>query len=164
MVCFQSFKFILSICFCFINRLCLGKQDPLPEPEALDLPEDLQLDDGEAKDNDQNEENPFDVDAMKGIYYFVYSIHLFGGFVHLFISFPSFSSELLPPKDTEEEKADEKADEPNEETKSEEETEEGDEDEEVGKKRNEENDETGEEELPEDVEEEKEDGLLTISM
>ncbi|KAK7603581.1 hypothetical protein V9T40_003580 [Parthenolecanium corni] len=109
-----------------------GKQDPLPEPEALDLPEDLQLDDGEAKDNDQNEENPFDIDAMK---------------------------ELMPPKDTAEENAEEKADEQTEETKSEEaENEEGDEDEEVGKKSNEENTETGEEEEPADVENEKEDG------
>lgn len=55
------------------NRFCLtvvifylGKQDPLPEPEALDLPEDLQLDDGEAKDDEPNDENPFDIDAMKG--------------------------------------------------------------------------------------------------
>ncbi len=46
-----------------------GKQNPLPEPEAFDLPEDLQLDEGEGKDDDdgeENEENPFDIDTMKG--------------------------------------------------------------------------------------------------
>ena len=45
---------------------CIGKQDPLPEPEALDLPDDLQLDEGETKDDGPEEENPFDIDAMKG--------------------------------------------------------------------------------------------------
>ncbi|XP_071447069.1 midasin [Hetaerina americana] len=43
-----------------------GKQDAFPEPEAMDLPDDLQLDDGEAKDKDgDGEENPFDIDTMK---------------------------------------------------------------------------------------------------
>ncbi|PSN42598.1 hypothetical protein C0J52_08698, partial [Blattella germanica] len=45
-----------------------GKQEPQPEPEALDLPEDLQLDDGEKKeeeDEDVQAENPFDIDKMK---------------------------------------------------------------------------------------------------
>ncbi|XP_075233650.1 midasin [Lycorma delicatula] len=45
-----------------------GHQQPEPEPEPLDLPEDLQLDDGEAKDQEEQnieEENPFDVDKMK---------------------------------------------------------------------------------------------------
>lgn len=33
----------------------------------MDLPDDLQLDEGEGKDEDgQDEENPFDIDAMKG--------------------------------------------------------------------------------------------------
>ncbi|XP_046979446.1 midasin-like [Schistocerca americana] len=43
-----------------------GKQPPEPEPEAFDLPEDLQLDDGAGKDDaEANEENPFDIDEMK---------------------------------------------------------------------------------------------------
>nr|XP_023017788.1 midasin [Leptinotarsa decemlineata] len=42
-----------------------GKQPELPEPEPMDLPDDLQLDDGEEKDNDTQEENPFDIDKMK---------------------------------------------------------------------------------------------------
>ncbi|XP_068082683.1 midasin [Anabrus simplex] len=42
-----------------------GNQQPLPEPEPLDLPDDLQLDDGDAKDGQEDEENPFDIDAMK---------------------------------------------------------------------------------------------------
>lgn len=41
-----------------------GKQPELPEPEPMDLPEDLQLDDGNEKD-EANEENPFDIDKMK---------------------------------------------------------------------------------------------------
>lgn len=44
-----------------------GNQPELPEPEPMDLPDDLQLDDGEeGKDADNpNEENPFDIDTMK---------------------------------------------------------------------------------------------------
>ncbi|XP_011314888.1 midasin isoform X1 [Fopius arisanus] len=43
-----------------------GNQEPLPEPEAMDLPEDLNLDEGEGKeDNGEGEENPFDIDEMK---------------------------------------------------------------------------------------------------
>ena len=49
-----------------IRYMFAGKQDPLPEPEALDLPDDLQLDDGEAKEDEHEEENPFDIDTMKG--------------------------------------------------------------------------------------------------
>jgi midasin (ATPase involved in ribosome maturation) len=46
-----------------------GKHEPQPEPELLDLPEDLQLDDGEKEGtNEAEEENPFDVDKMKGEY------------------------------------------------------------------------------------------------
>jgi hypothetical protein len=48
-----------------------GKHEPQPEPEPLDLPEDLQLDDGERKDGadeDGQEENPFDIDKMIGGY------------------------------------------------------------------------------------------------
>lgn len=52
--------------------LCtIGKHEPLPEPEPLDLPEDLQLDDGEKKEEgneEGEEENPFDIDKMKGEY------------------------------------------------------------------------------------------------
>lgn len=36
----------------------------MPEPEAMDLPDDLQLDDGEEKE-EAPEENPFDIDTMK---------------------------------------------------------------------------------------------------
>ncbi|KAL3283550.1 hypothetical protein HHI36_006689 [Cryptolaemus montrouzieri] len=36
-----------------------------PEPEPMELPDDLKLDEGEEKDGEQNEENPFDIDAMK---------------------------------------------------------------------------------------------------
>jgi hypothetical protein len=49
----------------------IGKHEPQPEPEPLDLPEDLQLDDGEKKDvadEEGQEENPFDIDKMKGEY------------------------------------------------------------------------------------------------
>ncbi|CAG9859620.1 unnamed protein product [Phyllotreta striolata] len=44
-----------------------GNQPELPEPEPMDLPDDVQLDDGDPNDeNDQNqEENPFDIDTMK---------------------------------------------------------------------------------------------------
>uniref|UniRef100_A0A6P7F5I1 Midasin-like n=1 Tax=Diabrotica virgifera virgifera TaxID=50390 RepID=A0A6P7F5I1_DIAVI len=45
-----------------------GQQQELPEPEPMDLPEDMQLDDGEAKDeenDDKQDENPFDIDTMK---------------------------------------------------------------------------------------------------
>jgi len=54
----------------------LGKQDPLPEPEALELPDDLQLDDGEAKEDDAEEENPFDIDTMKGTHLLCYETML----------------------------------------------------------------------------------------
>ncbi|XP_023290567.1 midasin-like [Orussus abietinus] len=43
-----------------------GNQQPEPEPEVLDLPEDMNLDGEEGKDNDgPEEENPFDIDQMK---------------------------------------------------------------------------------------------------
>ncbi|XP_054265359.1 midasin-like isoform X1 [Macrosteles quadrilineatus] len=44
-----------------------GNNQPPPEPEPLDLPDDLQLDDGEGKDKEDEgeEDNPFDIDAMK---------------------------------------------------------------------------------------------------
>ncbi|KAL1494716.1 hypothetical protein ABEB36_010268 [Hypothenemus hampei] len=45
------------------------QSEELPEPEAMDLPDDLQLDEGEAEDNNDDEntnnENPFDIDEMK---------------------------------------------------------------------------------------------------
>lgn len=55
--------------FNFWQFLCviLGKHQPEVEPEPLDLPEDLNLDNEEQKDEEQ-EENPFDVDAMKGMF------------------------------------------------------------------------------------------------
>lgn len=44
-------------------------QEPPPEPEPMDLPEDLNLDNAEAKDDgdggQQEEENPFDIDQVK---------------------------------------------------------------------------------------------------
>ncbi|XP_025407976.1 midasin-like [Sipha flava] len=42
-----------------------GDLQPPPEPEPMDLPNDLQLDEGEMNDNDEGEDNPFDIDAMK---------------------------------------------------------------------------------------------------
>ncbi|XP_008553567.1 midasin [Microplitis demolitor] len=44
-----------------------GKHNPQPEPEPMDLPDDLNLDgEDEAKeDKDEAGENPFDIDAMK---------------------------------------------------------------------------------------------------
>jgi len=42
-----------------------GDLQPPPESEPLDLPNDLQLDQGELNDNEEGEENPFDIDAMK---------------------------------------------------------------------------------------------------
>lgn len=44
-----------------------GDMQPPPESEPMDLPNDLQLDDGEMNDNDEKdgEDNPFDIDAMK---------------------------------------------------------------------------------------------------
>ncbi|XP_057664406.1 midasin [Diorhabda carinulata] len=44
-----------------------GQQQELPEPEPMDLPEDMQLDDGDANnEDDQNQDdNPFDIDTMK---------------------------------------------------------------------------------------------------
>ncbi|KAE9533494.1 hypothetical protein AGLY_009132 [Aphis glycines] len=42
-----------------------GDLQPPPEPEPMDLPNDLQLDDGEMNDNEEEENNPFDIDAMK---------------------------------------------------------------------------------------------------
>nr|XP_031828776.1 midasin [Nomia melanderi]XP_031828783.1 midasin [Nomia melanderi] len=44
-----------------------GKQQPEIEPEAFNLPEDINLDDEtkEDKDNEDQEENPFDIDQIK---------------------------------------------------------------------------------------------------
>lgn len=44
-----------------------GNMQPPPEPESMDLPNDLQLDEGEINDNEEKdgEDNPFDIDAMK---------------------------------------------------------------------------------------------------
>ncbi|XP_044268494.1 midasin [Tribolium madens] len=42
-----------------------GNQPELPEPEPMDLPDDLQLDEGQEPDENKDEENPFDIDAMK---------------------------------------------------------------------------------------------------
>ncbi|XP_044750466.1 midasin [Coccinella septempunctata] len=36
-----------------------------PEPEPMDLPDDLQLDEGEEDKEEQTEDNPFDIDTMK---------------------------------------------------------------------------------------------------
>lgn len=44
-----------------------GNQPELPEPEPMDLPDDLQLDEGDANEENQDVENPFDIDKMKGI-------------------------------------------------------------------------------------------------
>jgi hypothetical protein len=56
-----------------------GQLEPHPEPEPLDLPEDLQLDGGENKDGgdeEGQEENPFDIDKMKGEYKVQTSCHV----------------------------------------------------------------------------------------
>ncbi|KAF7271470.1 hypothetical protein GWI33_015640 [Rhynchophorus ferrugineus] len=42
-----------------------GNQPELPEPEPMDLPDDLQLDEGEENDGEKAEENPFDIDENK---------------------------------------------------------------------------------------------------
>lgn len=42
-----------------------GKHQPEPEPEPFDLPEDLNLDDDGKEENGGEEEDPFDIDAMK---------------------------------------------------------------------------------------------------
>ncbi|XP_043277150.1 midasin [Venturia canescens] len=43
-----------------------GNQQPPPEPEPMDLPDDINLDGEEADDKQQgDEENPFDIDEMK---------------------------------------------------------------------------------------------------
>ncbi|VVC30846.1 ATPase, dynein-related, AAA domain,von Willebrand factor, type A,AAA+ ATPase domain,P-loop [Cinara cedri] len=44
-----------------------GNMQPPPEPEPMDLPNDLQLDEGEMNDNEEKfeEDNPFDIDVMK---------------------------------------------------------------------------------------------------
>ncbi|XP_063233945.1 LOW QUALITY PROTEIN: midasin-like [Bacillus rossius redtenbacheri] len=46
-----------------------GNMEPPPEPEPLEMPEDLRLDDGEAGDdqNGEDEANPFDIDEMKEV-------------------------------------------------------------------------------------------------
>lgn len=51
----------------------LGNNPPQPEPEPLDLPDDLQLDDGEQNDKDAEgeEDNPFEIDNMKGTIDFI---------------------------------------------------------------------------------------------
>ncbi|KAG5308278.1 MDN1 protein, partial [Acromyrmex insinuator] len=42
-----------------------GKFQPQPEPEPLDLPEDMNLDENGKEDNGGEDENPFDIDEMK---------------------------------------------------------------------------------------------------
>lgn len=43
-----------------------GNLPPEVEPEPLDLPDNMQLDDGDVKgDENEGEENPFDIDTMK---------------------------------------------------------------------------------------------------
>lgn len=42
-----------------------GKFEPQLEPEPLDLPEDLNLDEDDKEDGAHQEENPFDIDEMK---------------------------------------------------------------------------------------------------
>lgn len=42
-----------------------GKHQPEPEPEPFDLPDDLNLDEDGKEENGAEEENPFDIDAMK---------------------------------------------------------------------------------------------------
>lgn len=42
-----------------------GKHQPEPEPEPFDLPDELNLDEDGKEENGGEEENPFDIDAMK---------------------------------------------------------------------------------------------------
>lgn len=42
-----------------------GNQPELPEPEAMDLPDDIQFND-DNEEQTTNEENPFDIDKQKG--------------------------------------------------------------------------------------------------
>ncbi|XP_065212438.1 midasin [Planococcus citri] len=42
-----------------------GKQEPPPEPEPFDLPDNLEINEEGKDDDGQDEENPFDIDAMK---------------------------------------------------------------------------------------------------
>ncbi|KAJ8669610.1 hypothetical protein QAD02_000869 [Eretmocerus hayati] len=43
-----------------------GQHQPEPEPEPFDLPEDVNMEDDDVKDDEpNNEENPFDIDKMK---------------------------------------------------------------------------------------------------
>lgn len=44
-----------------------GNQPELPEPEPMDLPDDLQCDDQEGEQEEQQDENPFDIDKQKGL-------------------------------------------------------------------------------------------------
>lgn len=46
-----------------------GNEPEYPEPEEMELPDDLELDDGNGEDKEDdggNDENPFDIDSMKG--------------------------------------------------------------------------------------------------
>lgn len=56
----------------FCTFVFVGKQPPQPETEPMDLPDDLQLDDGDGndKDEEEGEDNPFEIDAMKGTGFF----------------------------------------------------------------------------------------------
>lgn len=49
----------------YLTLLFVGQDQPQPEPEAFDLPDNLQLDDEDGNEKENDEENPFDIDAMK---------------------------------------------------------------------------------------------------
>lgn len=49
-----------------------GNHPEYPEPEPMELPDDLELDEGGQDNETQNEENPFDIDTMKGLFSFKY--------------------------------------------------------------------------------------------
>ncbi|KAK9869487.1 hypothetical protein WA026_003241 [Henosepilachna vigintioctopunctata] len=102
-----------------------------PEPEPMDLPDDLKLDDGEDNDTDQQEENPFDIDAMKEQ------------------NIPEDKEETAE----EETKDDKQKDEIDEFSSDEEDINKGDRDE--SQEQEEGNDEKGSEELPEDINKEE---------
>lgn len=51
-----------------------GQQPELPEPEPMDLPDDLQCDDQEEEQNNQ-QENPFDIDKQKGSKIMIYKLY-----------------------------------------------------------------------------------------
>jgi midasin len=133
----------------------VGKQDPLPEPEALDLPDDLQLDEGEAKEDGAEEDNPFDIDAMKGTVFRLVFLECCRVMLSTFIL--CCNKELMPPKEENaEQESEEDKNKENDEDKGLTQEEPDDQDDEVGTKKDEENAKGEEEEV---ADEQSNDGI-----